>query len=67
MVKKLLSLILFFSFTVAGSAIASDKNEDKKTGTEDTKNNEKEGEENLEEAEYTSENRRSQLSLLHGL
>ncbi|MEQ9300415.1 MAG: hypothetical protein RIF33_17710 [Cyclobacteriaceae bacterium] len=60
MVKKLLSFVLLISFINASTALADGKNEDKKTGTEDTKTDKNEKEENLEEAEYTAVNNRSQ-------
>ena len=42
------------------NAFANDKKEDKKTGTEDTKNGQNEKEGNLEEEEYTTVNNKSQ-------
>lgn len=60
MVKKLLSLVIMFTFLGVTSAMADDRKEDKKTEAEDTKNdkNEKEEAENLEEAEFNAVNSR---------
>ena len=58
MVKKLLSLLLILTFFGAGSALADDKKEEKKTGTEDTKNEKNEKSENLEEGEFAAVDRR---------
>lgn len=60
MVKKLLSFVLLLSFFSVSNALADDKKDDKKTGTEDTKNGQNEKEGDLEEEEYTTVGNKSQ-------
>lgn len=60
MVKKLLSFVFLISFISVGTALADGSKEDKKTGTEETKNDKDDKEENLEEAEYTTVKNKSQ-------